>query len=86
MDNKEIIEVLKEDIHNNAFVIFCVSEDGSVTMITTGDISKIQKDICSNMIIVSGDHSIVLSFVLFLERTFENAMYKFKLFFERIFK
>ena len=86
MDNKEIINALKEDIHNNAFVIFCVSEDGSVTMITTGDISKTQKNICSNMIIVSGDHSIILSSVLFLERTFENITYKFKLFFQSFFK
>lgn len=84
--DNEFIDILKEDIHNGSYVMFCISEDGSITMISTGEMSKVQKKICTNMLISSGNHSFILSSVLFLERNFETLLYKMKNFIEDIFK
>jgi hypothetical protein len=44
-------------------------------MITTGVLSKHQKDVCTKMLVASGNHSIILSVVLWLEIKFEKIIY-----------
>ena len=74
-NNKEDIEKIKEDIKDNPVVMFIVNIDGSITMITTGDISEVQEDIATKVLVCSGKHSIVLKLVLWLEILFEKSTY-----------
>ena len=80
MDNKEeyddsIEEIIKESMDNNPIMIISVDKDGSVALMTTGNITKIQNDTCTKMLITVGSHSIVLSIVLWLEISFEKFLY-----------
>ena len=72
---KENIEKIKKDIVDNPVVMFIVNIDGSITMITTGDISEIQEDVATKVLICSGKHSFVLKLVLWLEILFEKSTY-----------
>lgn len=74
-NKKEDIEKIKEDIKDNPVVMFIVNIDGSITMITTGDISEVQEDIATKVLVCSGKHSIVLKLVLWLEILFEKSTY-----------
>lgn len=74
-NKKEDIEKIKEDIKDNPVVMFIVNVDGSITMITTGDISEVQEDIATKVLVCSGKHSLVLKLVLWLEILFEKSTY-----------
>lgn len=74
-NKKEDIEKIKEDIKDNPVVMFIVNIDGSITMITTGDISEVQEDIATKVLVCSGKHSLVLKLVLWLEILFEKSTY-----------
>jgi len=45
-------------------------------MMSTGDMSKVQKSVATRMLVVAGDHSFILKIVLGLEILFEKAIYK----------
>jgi hypothetical protein len=72
---EDIVEVIKEDVDEKGAAIFFVSNNGELSMITTGVLSKYQKDICTKMLVASGNHSIILSIVLWLEIRFEKLVY-----------
>lgn len=74
-DLEDIVKNVKEDIDEKGAAIFFVGNDGELSMITTGVLSKDQKDICTKMLVASGNHSIILSIVLWLEIKFEKLIY-----------
>lgn len=87
MEDKKIEEVepnleelsgeLTSNIKNFSSILFYVTHEGDVIMLTTGDMTRIQKNIATKMLVVSGSHSIVLRLVLSLEILFEKIMYRF---------
>ena len=72
---EDIEKSVKEDINEKGAVIFFVGNDGEMSMITTGVLSKHQKNVCTKMLVASGKHSIILSVVLWLEIKFEKLVY-----------
>jgi hypothetical protein len=72
---EDIVKSVKEDINEKGAAIFFVGSDGEMSMITTGVLSKHQKDVCTKMLVASGNHSIILSVVLWLEIKFEKIIY-----------
>ena len=73
---EDVVKSVKEDISEKSAVIFFVGNDGELSMITTGELSKCQKDVCTKMLVASGNHSIIMSVVLWLEIKFEKLVYK----------
>ena len=83
-DNKEVMENIAKDISDKSAAMFFVNSEGSMTMITTGEMSKEQKKVCTKMLVASGNHSIILAVVLSLEINFEKLIYKFLEWFKRL--
>jgi hypothetical protein len=74
-DLEDIVESIEQESNEKGAAIFFVGNDGELSMITTGVLSKYQKDICTKMLVASGNHSIILSIVLWLEIRFEKLVY-----------
>jgi hypothetical protein len=72
----DIVKDVTNDIASKGAAIFFVTSNGEMTMLTTGHLTKEQKKICTKMLVASGDHSIILAIILWLEINFEKAMYK----------
>jgi hypothetical protein len=72
----DIVKDITSDIKSKGTAIFFVTSNGEMTMLTTGNLTKEQKKICTKMLVASGDHSIILAIVLWIEIYFEKAMYK----------
>lgn len=77
-DSKIILDETLKDLESNKSVIFFISSNGNISMISTGDISPKQKKICERILVSCGDHSIILSIFLYLEILFEKFVFKIK--------
>lgn len=79
IDVENIDNITKEiasNIKNHSSILFYVGHKGEVVMMSTGDMSKIQKSVATRILVVAGDHSFILRIVLYLEILFEKAAYK----------
>ena len=79
--NKKIIKDIAE---NRGAILIYIDEEGSVVMITSGDISKKQSITTNKLLTVMGDHSFVLSIVLYLEIIFTKISNFFSSFFRKV--
>ena len=87
MEDKDIEEVdpnleklsdeLANNIKNFSSILFYVTHEGEVIMMSTGKMTPIQKNIATKMLVVAGSHSLILKIVLNLEILFEKITYKF---------
>lgn len=87
MEDKAIEEVepnldklsdeLTNNIKNFSSILFYVTHEGEVIMMSTGKMTPIQKNIATRMLVVAGSHSLVLKIVLNLEILFEKITYRF---------
>lgn len=79
LDVEMIDSVTKEitsNIKKHSSILFYIGHKGEVIMMSTGDMSKVQKSVATRMLVVAGDHSFILKIVLGLEILFEKAIYK----------
>lgn len=79
LDVENIDGITKEiasNIKNHSSILFYVGHKGEVVMMSTGDMSKIQKNVATRMLVVAGNHSFILKIVLGLEILFEKLTYK----------
>jgi len=79
LDIESIDNITKEitsNIKKHSSILFYVGHKGEVVMMSTGDMSKVQKSVATRMLVVAGDHSFILKIVLGLEILFEKAIYK----------
>ena len=86
MENENIKEVesnleklsdeITDNIKNFSSILFYVTHEGEVIMLSTGEMTSIQKNIATKMLVVAGSHSLVLRIVLGLEILFEKIMYR----------
>ena len=72
---------LTNNIKNFSSILFYVTHEGEVIMMSTGKMTPIQKNIATRMLVVAGSHSLVLKIVLNLEILFEKITYRFTEFF-----
>ena len=87
MEDKDIEEVdpnleklsdeLVNNIKNFSSILFYVTHEGEVIMMSTGKMTSIQKNIATKMLVVAGSHSLILKIVLNLEILFEKITYRF---------
>tara|TARA_S200000501_G_scaffold286355_1_gene270771 strand:- start:586 stop:876 length:291 start_codon:yes stop_codon:yes gene_type:complete len=87
MEDKDIEEVdpnleklsdeLTNNIKNFSSILFYVTHEGEVIMMSTGKMTSIQKNIATRMLVVAGSHSLILKIVLNLEILFEKITYRF---------
>ena len=74
------VESLENEITNNiknfSSILFYVTHEGEVIVISTSEMTPIQKNIAKKMLVVAGSHSLVLRIVLGLEILFEKIMYR----------
>ena len=87
MEDKDIKEVepnleklsdeLVNNIKNFSSILFYVTHEGEVIMMSTGKMTSIQKNIATKMLVVAGSHSLILKIVLNLEILFEKITYRF---------
>ena len=87
MEDKDIEEVepnleklsdeLVNNIKNFSSILFYVTHEGEVIMMSTGKMTPIQKNIATRMLVVAGSHSLILKIVLNLEILFEKITYRF---------
>tara|TARA_Y100001970_G_C14149201_1_gene811684 strand:+ start:618 stop:908 length:291 start_codon:yes stop_codon:yes gene_type:complete len=87
MEDKDIEEVdpnleklsdeLANNIKNFSSILFYVTHEGEVIMMSTGKMTSIQKNIATKMLVVAGSHSLILKIVLNLEILFEKITYRF---------
>ena len=79
LDVEMLDSVTKEitsNIKKHSSILFYVGYKGEVIMMTTGDMTKVQKSVATRMLVVAGDHSFILKIILGLEIIFEKATYK----------
>ena len=79
LDVEMIDSVTKEitsNIKKHSSILFYIGHKGEVIMMTTGDMTKVQKSVATRMLVVAGDHSFILKIILGLEIIFEKVTYK----------
>ena len=79
LDVEMIDRVTKEitsNIKKHSSILFYIGHKGEVIMMTTGDMTKVQKSVATRMLVVAGDHSFILKIILGLEIIFEKVTYK----------
>ena len=74
---EKLSDELTSNIKNFSSILFYVTHEGEVIMLSTGNMTRIQKNIATKMLVVAGSHSLVLRLVLSLEILFEKIMYRF---------
>ena len=72
----DIAKDITNDIKSEGTAMFFIASNGEMTMLTTGNLTNEQRKICTKMLVASGDHSIILAIVLWIEIYFEKAIYK----------
>ena len=72
----DIAKDITNDIKTEGTAMFFITSNGEMTMLTTGNLTNEQRKICTKMLVASGDHSIILAIVLWIEIYFEKAIYK----------
>ena len=87
MEDKDIEEVepnleklsdeLTNNIKNYSSILFYVTHEGDVIMMSTGNMTPIQKNVATKILVVAGSHSLILRIVLSLEILFEKITYRF---------
>jgi len=77
----KLSDELTNNIKNFSSILFYVTHEGEVIMMSTGKMTPIQKNIATRMLVVAGSHSLVLKIVLNLEILFEKITYRFTEFF-----
>ena len=82
--NVDLEEKLKNS-KNFSLALFYVDREGEIIMMTAGDMSRLQKNIVTKILIVAGDHSLVLRLILNLEILFEKISYRFSEWFKSKF-
>ncbi len=73
----KLSDELTNNIKNFSSILFYVTHEGEVIMMSTGKMTPIQKNIATRMLVVAGSHSLVLKIVLNLEILFEKITYRF---------
>ena len=79
LDIESIDNITKEitsNIKKHSSILFYIGHKGEVIMMTTGDMTKVQKSVATRMLVVAGDHSFILKIILGLEIIFEKVTYK----------
>ena len=79
LDIESIDNITKEitsNIKKHSSILFYIGHKGEVIMMSTGDMSKVQKSVATRMLVVAGDHSFILKIILGLEIIFEKVTYK----------
>ena len=79
MNNK----IIKDIAENRGTILLYIDEEGSVVMITSGDITKKQSIAANKLLTVIGDHSIIFSIVLYLEIIFTKISFYFSSLFKK---
>ena len=67
---------LKNNIKNFSTILFYVTHKGEVIMMSTGEMTPIQKSKATKMLVVAGSHSLILRIVLSIEILFEKITYR----------
>ena len=65
-----------DNIKNFSSLLFYITHEGEVIVISTSEMTPIQKNIATKMLVVAGSHSLILRIVLGLEILFEKIMYR----------
>ena len=76
-------DIIKDITGGKGTVLLYIDEEGSVVMITSGDISKKQEIATNKLLTVIGDHSIIFSIVLYLELFFTKISFYFSSLFKK---
>jgi len=76
LDNEEIKNQLLSEIEDNGMIMLCVTKEGDVIMLTTGDFTPVQTSIAEKILTVIGDHSIIFRMFLYLEILFSRLLLK----------
>ena len=79
LDVEMLDSVTKEitsNIKKHSSILFYIGHKGEVIMMSTGDMTKVQKSVATRMLVVAGDHSFILKIILGLEILFEKVTYK----------
>jgi len=66
LDIESIDNITKEitsNIKKHSSILFYIGHKGEVIMMSTGDMSKVQKSVATRMLVVAGDHSFILKIV-----------------------
>ena len=74
---EKLSDELANNIKNFSSILFYVTHEGEVIMMSTGKMTPIQKNIATKMLVVAGSHSLILRIVLSLEILFEKMTYRF---------
>jgi len=76
LNNEQLKNELLSEIEDNGMIMLCVTKEGDVIMLTTGDITPVQNSIAEKILTVIGDHSIVFKLFLYLEILFSKILFK----------
>ena len=76
-------KIIKDIAENRGTILIYIDEEGSVVMITSGEISKKQSAATNKLLTVIGDHSFIFSIVLYLEIIFTRISYFFSSLFRK---
>ncbi len=76
LNEEDLEKEITENIKNISSLLFYVTHEGEVIMISTSEMTTIQKNIATKMLVVAGSHSLILRIVLGLEILFEKIMYR----------
>ncbi len=76
-------KIIKDISENRGTILLYIDEEGSVVMITSGDITKKQNIAANKLLIVIGNHSIIFSIVLYLEIIFTKISFYFSSLFKK---
>ena len=74
LNEEDLEKEITENIKNISSLLFYVTHEGEVIMISTSEMTTIQKNIATKMLVVAGSHSLILRIVLGLEILFEKIM------------
>ena len=76
IENTDDLEEKLKNSKNFSLALFYVDREGEIIMMTAGDMSRLQKNIITKILLVAGDHSLVLKIILNLEILFEKISYR----------
>lgn len=84
-ENEEHYDHLVNDLKENGAVLMYVDNGGNITLLTTGDITKVQSNIAERML-AAARPSLVLSLILFVEISIVKFEDKLAAFLKKLFR
>jgi hypothetical protein len=84
-ENEEHYDHLVNDLKENGAVLMYIDNGGNITLLTTGDITKVQSNITERML-AAARPSLVLSLILFVEISIVKFEDKLAAFLKKLFR